>query len=343
MAVSPPVQLPQKGPTPGLVSNPAPASGDLGRLPEDLRGAHLVGLDLRNAPLAGRDLSGADLSEANLSGADLRQACLAGATLARACLRGTELLAADLRGANLDEVDAPEAGFGKAHLAGASMFQANLTHANLQQADLENADLRAAKLTNARLRQSNLRGVDGSRADLQNADLLGITVDGARFAEANLRGATFRGIIGYQKASFLLADIRNVDFSGAYLLRRYIMDENYLHEFRSQGAVHRLLYWLWWASSDCGRNATRWAGLTLTVALAFGASYSFVGVDYGDHPTWLSPYYFSIVTLTTLGYGDVLPTSALGQIVVIAEVAIGYMMLGGLISLFANKMARRAE
>ena len=53
--------------------------------------------------------------------------------------------------------------------------------------------------------------------------------------------------------------------------------------------------------------------------------------------------YFSVVTLTTLGFGDVLPASVSAQVVVIAEVIIGYMMLGGLLSIFATKMGRRAE
>ena len=49
------------------------------------------------------------------------------------------------------------------------------------------------------------------------------------------------------------------------------------------------------------------------------------------------------MTLTSLGYGDIVPTSSLGQLLVMLEVCVGYMMLGGLISILANKMARRAE
>ena len=57
----------------------------------------------------------------------------------------------------------------------------------------------------------------------------------------------------------------------------------------------------------------------------------------------MTTLYFSFVTLTTLGYGDIVPTSAAARIVALVEVITGYMMLGGLLGIFANKMARRAE
>ena len=75
----------------------------------------------------------------------------------------------------------------------------------------------------------------------------------------------------------------------------------------------------------------------------FAIAYCFVAIDYGDHPTAISPLYFSIVTMTTLGYGDALPASLPAQLVVIAEVIIGYMMLGGALSIFAAKMGRRSD
>lgn len=61
------------------------------------------------------------------------------------------------------------------------------------------------------------------------------------------------------------------------------------------------------------------------------------------HTSPLTPYYFSWVTLTTLGYGDVLPASTAAQVVVMLEVFAGYMSLGGLLSIFSNKMARRGS
>ena len=79
------------------------------------------------------------------------------------------------------------------------------------------------------------------------------------------------------------------------------------------------------------------------IAALFAFLYGFVEIDYGDYETGLSPMYFSIVTMTTLGYGDILPLSVPAQILVVIQVLVGYIMLGGLLSIFANKLARRAE
>ncbi len=52
--------------------------------------------------------------------------------------------------------------------------------------------------------------------------------------------------------------------------------------------------------------------------------------------------YYSIVTFTTLGYGDIIPLTNRARAVVGTEISLGYVMLGGLISIFANKLARRS-
>lgn len=62
----------------------------------------------------------------------------------------------------------------------------------------------------------------------------------------------------------------------------------------------------------------------------------------GAADTEVTPYYFSIVTFTTLGFGYVTPLNRAGEIWVTAEVILGYLMLGLLISIMANKIARRS-
>lgn len=182
-----------------------------------------------------------------------------------------------------------------------------------------------------------------ARADLRDADFEDSVVTRADFSDTDLRGARLKGIRGYEQARWIGADVRNVNFCGAYRARRVIMDENYLDEFRRRNAASEALYRIWWITSDCGRSSFRWALCTLLVVIVFAGLYMLVDVDYGKHPTALSPLYYSIVTLTTLGYGDVVPASGPAQVVAVTEVIIGYVALGGLLSIFATKMARRAD
>jgi len=52
--------------------------------------------------------------------------------------------------------------------------------------------------------------------------------------------------------------------------------------------------------------------------------------------------YYSVVTFTTLGFGDITPKTLGSAYWVMAEVVNGYLALGGLISILANKLARRS-
>jgi voltage-gated potassium channel Kch len=66
-------------------------------------------------------------------------------------------------------------------------------------------------------------------------------------------------------------------------------------------------------------------------------------INYSDSvKTWFTPYYFSIVTYTTLGFGDVRPATLAGEIIVSSEVILGYTTLGLLLSVLAQNIARRS-
>ncbi len=316
--------------------SPQERPSNLSRL--SLAGEDLSGLDLVGVDLSGSDLSGADLSEAKLFEANLSGAVLRGANLTEA-----ELFGADLSEANLEEVQAEEAGFGKANLQGARLFRAHLRGATFTKASLRGADLRLADLSGSRLREADLSEADLTGADLRGADLSLSRVRGANFYNADLREARLRALKDYEKANWLGADIRDINFAGAYMLRRFIMDQNFLKEFKEKSRFHRILYYIWWITSDCGRSMTRWFLWIFVEIIFFGFLYTLVEVDYGPHRTWLSPFYYSLVTITTLGYGDVVPASVEAQVIAMIEVFTGYLMLGGLLSIFANKIARRAE
>ena len=295
-----------------------------------------------NLDFAGQDLRDRDFSEASLVGANFTGADLSGAVFYEADLADAEFTGANLHGANLEHVKAARACFGNANLTGARLLEGELTGATLSGADLSHADLRNAKLKDARMVQCKLDGADLERANLSGASCRGSSCAHANFGRAKLAGACLRELVGAESAMWIEAEIQHVDFTGAYLLRRQILDQNYIHEFRNQGPAHRVVYWVWWATSDCGRSLLRWGVCTALLAIVFGLGFSVVDVDFGSSPTALSPFYFSLVTLTTLGYGDVLPVSMAAQLLVMLEVGMGYMMLGGMLSIFSDKMARRA-
>ncbi len=306
------------------------------------------GVEPEKRVLEGSDLSGASLVGINLSGADLQKKVFLRADLTGAILAGANLTQADfsgafLKNAHLERANAQRASFGMAEMEGACCFGADFNHATFIKANLAGADFRCADLRGARFREANLNGADFTEANLKGADLSMCSVEGANFNNADMRNTRLRLLTGFKKASWIGTDFRNVNFAGAYLLRRFATDQNYIKEFKESGKVARFLYYLWLVSSDCGRSMSRWCFWIVIQIIFFAWLYSLVGVDYGAHPTPISDLYLSVVTLTTLGFGDVVPKNTFGQLIVMFEVITGYMMLGGLLSIFSNKMARRGE
>lgn len=298
---------------------------------------NLAGLDLSRANLAGTELLRCDLTGSRLAGADLT-----GALLHDADLTNVELLGADVSGADFSNSNLDRAGFGQVTGHHALFFGARCSGATFSAADLTGSDFRAAKLDKSRMLNTVLTDAVFTAATLSDVDLTGAAVGGACFRDADLRGAQLRNITEYHRADWINADIQNVDFTGAWLVRRHIQDENYIHEFRSQSKAHEQLYRLWSITSDCGRSLTRWSLWTVLVAMIYAGFYTLVDIDWGDYETPLSPVYYSVVTFTTLGYGDVLPGSTGAQLLAMSEVVLGYFSLGGMMSILSDKMARRA-
>ncbi|WP_225940602.1 ion channel [Desulfomicrobium macestii] len=95
-----------------------------------------------------------------------------------------------------------------------------------------------------------------------------------------------------------------------------------------------------------------WGILSLILAFAFGILYysiggsnfntAFLKGNDGNPGFWALQYY-SIVTFTTLGFGDIVPKTGVAAFLVTLEVITGYIMLGGLIAIFANRLAKRND
>ncbi|WP_320169931.1 pentapeptide repeat-containing protein [Maridesulfovibrio sp.] len=240
----------------------------------------------------------------------------------RANLKGIKLGGAKLKGVKLEGADLTMADLNGAKLAGANLRDAKLEGANFKWADLEDTNLRGTYLEGANLGGANLGG-----ADLRWTKLTNVNVQGVKFDNnMECRGINVQGCIGSQR------------------FVRHVMDLDYIEETLEK---HPIKFSFWWFTSNCGRSIWRWAMLSIFFALGFGYIFSQnpewfeISTD-GIKNSWFTPYYFSIVTFTTLGFGDVTPKTTIGELWLTAEVTLGYIMLGGLITLFATRMVRQS-
>lgn len=59
--------------------------------------------------------------------------------------------------------------------------------------------------------------------------------------------------------------------------------------------------------------------------------------------TWVDAYYFTVITLTTIGYGELSPTTPLTKIFTTVYVFIGLGIIAGLIGLVGETMIKDAK
>ena len=240
--------------------------------------AHLKNLAGKN--FLGKDFSGLELTEVNFTGCELSRCNFENticqntifdkATLFQAKLDGGEFLGASFKETNLDECTAKAAGLGRTFFHKATLRRASLPGATFVNADLSHADFTLAKLPKARMLEANLSHLHASQADMSEVDIREANLDHATFNKACLKAAQFRGVTNYITAYWIGAYIRDVDFAGAYLVRRHIADENYLDELQKQSRMHKYIYFWWWLTSDCGRSLFRWSLLQLGIVALFG-------------------------------------------------------------------------
>jgi uncharacterized protein YjbI with pentapeptide repeats len=291
-----------------------------------------------NPEICTPNLRGADLTGAVLIGANLTEACLADADLGGAKLAGGDLFGADLAGAKLDEADLTAANLIGADLTAASLSETTLIKAKLWGAKLRGADLGGANLTDANLYEADLSEADLTSADVSGASLIRANVANARVNHVRWDKRRMRGrYLGLRGADSCY---------GNALFRRAALDQDFLDTLEEQWrGTWRMALFGAWALLDFGRSIGRVAGFVVAIWAIYGGIFSLWPeiLSYDRNPrTPFTPFYFSIVTFTTLGFGDIKPANLMGELITSSEVIVGYIMLGLLLSVLAEKVARRS-
>jgi hypothetical protein len=296
----------------------------------DLKRANVRHKNLENVNLAHAELDSANLSFADFKRANLAFACLQNAILSFASFDGANLSAANLESTYLED---------------ANLNNTIMTGANFKNAILTNSNLKNAYLVDAIFEGTNLIAVN-----FKNANLSSVTFDHKILGKL-IRETGFRLTKLWKRRYDLLLDttirckgVNATTCYGSQRFKLFLQDQDFLEEYL-EPAWGKIIFIFWWLFADCGRSLGRWAGWSLLLAMIFAFIYRLLGPHSFDTQhlefNLFTLFYYSVVTFTTLGFGDIIPKTTTAAMWVTVEVVLGYIMLGGLITIFASKLSRR--
>lgn len=96
-------------------------------------------------------------------------------------------------------------------------------------------------------------------------------------------------------------------------------------------------YWIWKTTASYGESLTRWSFSCFAVLFLFGIFF-YLTNSIGPVKHLFDYFYFSMITFSTLGYGDIHPTTITGQILSCLEVSCGFIMFGILLTLVGTRL-----
>ncbi|MEK6282986.1 MAG: pentapeptide repeat-containing protein [Acidobacteriota bacterium] len=210
------------------------------------------------------------------------------------------------------------------------------TSSVFRNADILYSEFSDAILDDCDFSGTNLNMTDFIHCRLENADFRNAWINEVSFEDSDLGYVKFN-----RRTDFMNIDLSKVRGSSNPLFVSFIRRKHYLKHFREQSWRNKTLYYVWLVISDCGQSLFRWSAVSILICALFGYVYSsfpssfFLAND--RSPDGFTFYYYSVVTFTTLGFGDIVPKDLWAEIAVTAQVILGYVMLGGLISIFATK------
>jgi len=270
-------------------------------------------------------------------------------------MEGFQLRFAHLEGVKLhsdDGFDLSKAKLFRAHLQGAKMF-----NINLQNADLLKADLSGANLNESRMRGANILGTVLQGARLERVDWGDDCVQEREARELQRAGKRDEALASFEQAEEVYRSLRQAyDSAGRF--------EDAGNFFRMEMTMRRMLMPPWsmgriWSKvvdlfCAYGESPPRVIGFSVLINLLCAIAYFVIGIRSPEGPlrldlqagfadnvvAYLNCVYYSIVTFTTLGYGDITPTAGVLRGLAALQAFTGAFMMAMFVAVFGKKMTR---
>lgn len=246
-----------------------------------------------------------------------------------------------------------------------------LTHADLSRASLHNAHLYSVDLSGSCLLKADLSGANLHCANLSGCNLLGVNLKACQLEHVNwgkspcqvqmarqaLRlGDRDKAISLYQEAEEIVRNIRKhcearglFDVAGEFFHQEMVFRRYQMPTLSWQRLMSRLVDLV----SGYGEKPIRIIFFSILFILLCSVFYFFYGISGGgviirfdmtqsfavNFRFWLDCLYFSVVTFTTLGYGDLTPLG-FSRFGAALEAFTGSFSLALFVVVFVKKMTR---
>ncbi len=238
--------------------------------------------------------------------------------------------------------------FYKANLKNAHCFKVDFSNSSLMKVNFEHANLHFANLENC-----NLLGCNFKYAKLENV-IWGkeiIQETSAKNAKTKSEALDY-----YQQAEEIYRNLRRTteadglfETAGLFFQKEMKMRRKQMPAYSFKRLISKIVE----VSCGYGERPLRIISISLVVILCFSFLFFFSGINYAGNiisytmsnnlyeniDIFLNSLYFSVVTFTTLGYGDITPIG-ISKLFASIEALLGGFILALFVVVFVKKMTR---